>query len=365
MPARAPAHIRRAFRRDADAGSAGRFAAARPDPGTRSDSPGAGLVGGFVSGVLRRRRAWTHARVPGGCGQRKRQPAYPRGCLRLAASVSRWHSASTRSGPRSMRRRLRCDSTPTPSTRILRIYLDRRNYPGCRALSPSSPPPPTTGTICGRGWWSRTARARSNPAPLLLVIHGGPEFSWNGWSWRWCPWLFAARGYAVLLPDPALSTGYGQEFLRRGWGSWGDRPYTDLMAVTDAAEKRSELDATRTAALGGSFGGYMANWVAGHTDRFRAIVTHASLWSLEQFAGTTDFPAYWTRRFGDPVREPERYRDYSPNRLSSRSSRPCSSSTGTRTTGCRSARRCGCTGTSCGTKRTRASSITQTRITGS
>jgi dipeptidyl aminopeptidase/acylaminoacyl peptidase len=153
------------------------------------------------------------------------------------------------------------------------------------------------------------------PAPLLLFIHGGPEYSWKEWTWRWCAWLFAARGYAVLLPDPALSTGYGADFIRRGWAAWGDRPFTDLMTIMDAAEKRPDLDANRAAALGASFGGYMANWVAGHTDRFRAIVTHASLWSLEQFGATTDHPPYWTRRFGDPVRQPERYRDNSPNRF--------------------------------------------------
>ena len=59
-------------------------------------------------------------------------------------------------------------------------------------------------------------------------------------------------------------------------------------ALTDAAEARADIDATRTAAMGGSFGGYMANWVAGHTDRFAAIVTHASLWALDQFGRTTD-----------------------------------------------------------------------------
>ncbi len=107
------------------------------------------------------------------------------------------------------------------------------------------------------------------PAPLLLWIHGGPLGSWNAWSWRWNPWLMAAQGYAVLLPDPALSTGYGREFIRRGWGRWGLEPFTDLMTITDAALQRDDLDAARTAAMGGSFGGYMANWVAGHTDRFR------------------------------------------------------------------------------------------------
>ncbi|AQT79461.1 S9 family peptidase [Mycolicibacterium litorale] len=133
------------------------------------------------------------------------------------------------------------------------------------------------------------------PAPLLLWIHGGPLNSWNVWSWRWNPWLMAARGYAVLLPDPALSTGYGQQFIQRGWGAWGGAPYEDLMAAVDAAVADPRIDGTRTAAMGGSFGGYMANWVAGHTDRFRAIVTHASLWALDQFGATTDGAYYWAR----------------------------------------------------------------------
>jgi dipeptidyl aminopeptidase/acylaminoacyl peptidase len=133
------------------------------------------------------------------------------------------------------------------------------------------------------------------PAPLLLWIHGGPLGSWNAWSWRWNPWLLAARGYAVLLPDPGLSTGYGNDFIQRGWGAWGRAPFDDLMAATDAACAHPRVDATRTAAMGGSFGGYMANWVAGHTDRFDAIVTHASLWALDQFGVTTDASYYWMR----------------------------------------------------------------------
>ena len=133
------------------------------------------------------------------------------------------------------------------------------------------------------------------PAPLLLWIHGGPLGSWNAWSWRWNPWTAVARGYAVLLPAPALSTGYGQHMIERGWGAWGAAPYTDLMAMTDAAVARDDIDESRTAAMGGSFGGYMANWVAGHTDRFRAVVTHASLWALDQFGPTTDAAWYWLR----------------------------------------------------------------------
>ena len=149
-----------------------------------------------------------------------------------------------------------------------------------------------------RGWLLLPEGASpEHPAPLLLWIHGGPLNSWNGWSWRWNPLLAVARGYAVLLPDPALSTGYGLDFIARGWDAWGAKPYTDLMAITDAAEARSDIDDTKTAALGGSFGGYMANWVAGHTDRFRAIVSHASLWALDQFNGTTDNSWYWQSIF--------------------------------------------------------------------
>jgi dipeptidyl aminopeptidase/acylaminoacyl peptidase len=133
------------------------------------------------------------------------------------------------------------------------------------------------------------------PAPLVLWVHGGPLGSWNAWHWRWNPWLLVARGYAVLMPDPALSTGYGQDFIQRGWGAWGFAPYTDLIAATDAACEHPRIDATRTAAMGGSFGGYMANWIAGHTDRFSAIITHASLWALDQFGPTTDGAYWWAR----------------------------------------------------------------------
>lgn len=149
-----------------------------------------------------------------------------------------------------------------------------------------------------RGWLVLPEEATpQSPVPLLLWIHGGPVMSWNSWAWRWNPALATARGYAVLLPDPALSTGYGLDFIARGWSAWGQAPFTDLMAITDATEAREDIDDTRTAAMGGSFGGYMANWVAGHTDRFRAIVTHASLWALDGFKGTTDRSDFWDREF--------------------------------------------------------------------
>jgi dipeptidyl aminopeptidase/acylaminoacyl peptidase len=153
------------------------------------------------------------------------------------------------------------------------------------------------------------------PAPLVVFVHGGPVGSWNTWSWRWNPHLLAAHGYAVLLPDPAISTGYGHAFIQRGWGRWGAEPFTDVIAAVDAALERPDLDAECTALMGGSFGGYMANWVAGSTDRFRAIVTHASLWELRGFHGTTDYGPDWEREFGDPYADPSRYEEWSPSRL--------------------------------------------------
>src|SRR5215813_3599055 len=165
-----------------------------------------------------------------------------------------------------------------------------------------------------RGWLVLPdGTSEQSKAPLLLWVHGGPVMSWNSWSWRWNPWLMAARGYGVLLPDPALSTGYGQAFIARGYNSWGDKPFTDVMAITDAVLARTDIDADRAAMMGGSFGGYMANWIAGHTGRFAAIVSHAGLWALDQMSGTTDDPAYWRRIFGDPATQPERYLANSPH----------------------------------------------------
>ncbi|MFG1606778.1 alpha/beta fold hydrolase [Actinoplanes sp. NPDC049265] len=147
-----------------------------------------------------------------------------------------------------------------------------------------------------RAWLALPHHAgAASPVPMLLWIHGGPRHSWNSWSWRWNPWIAVADGYAVLMPDPALSTGYGYHFMERGWGSWGGKPYTDLMTVTDATIARDDVDESRIAVMGGSFGGYMANWIAGHTDRFAAIVTHASLWALDQFGATTDTADVWSR----------------------------------------------------------------------
>jgi dipeptidyl aminopeptidase/acylaminoacyl peptidase len=200
------------------------------------------------------------------------------------------------------------DSPPSP----VRLDPTTPEQQPIRLLSPVADPvvpgtvteistPAADGTPV-RGWLVLpTGISADQPAPLLLWVHGGPMNSWNFWSWRWNPWVAAAQGYAVLLPDPALSTGYGVAAIKRSWGRWGSESYTDLMAITDATVARADIDADRTAMMGGSYGGYMANWIAGHTDRFRAIVSHAGLWALDQFGATTDAHYYWRREMTEAM----------------------------------------------------------------
>ncbi|WP_145009605.1 S9 family peptidase [Kocuria salsicia] len=161
-----------------------------------------------------------------------------------------------------------------------------------------------------RAWLALPVDEHTGPHPLLVFVHGGPWGSSNQWSWRWNPWPFVARGYAVLLPDPAISTGYGQSMIERGQQQLGGAPFDDVMAPTEAATARADVDPARQALLGGSYGGYMANWVATHTeDRFRCIVTHASLWNLDSMGATTD-NTVWREAL-----EPAQAAVYSPHRF--------------------------------------------------
>src|SRR5690606_20926316 len=99
--------------------------------------------------------------------------------------------------------------------------------------------------------------------------------------------------------NPRGSTGFGQEFIEGIWNNaWGAACFDDLMAVTDALEHRAEVDGSRIAAMGGSFGGYMANWIGGKTDRFRCLITHAGLYNLHLFHGTSDYPGYFATEIG-------------------------------------------------------------------
>jgi dipeptidyl aminopeptidase/acylaminoacyl peptidase len=152
--------------------------------------------------------------------------------------------------------------------------------------------------------------------PLKFLIHGGPQGAWgNSWSYRWNPELFAANGYVVVMINFHGSTGYGQKFTDSISGDWGGKPYEDLMKGLDYVEKTYPfIDKTREAALGASYGGYMANWVLGHTDRFKCIVSHDGVFNTESAYGTTE--ELWFNEWefkGVPWKNRELYRKFSPH----------------------------------------------------
>jgi len=126
--------------------------------------------------------------------------------------------------------------------------------------------------------------------PVKFLIHGGPQGAWgDSWSYRWNAELFAANGYVVVMIDPRGSTGFGQAFVDGVNGDWGGKPYTDLMTGLDYAEQHYPfIDKTRECALGASYGGYMANWILGHTNRFKCIVSHDGMFNPESAYGSTE-----------------------------------------------------------------------------
>lgn len=152
--------------------------------------------------------------------------------------------------------------------------------------------------------------------PVKFIIHGGPQGAWgDSWSFRWNPQLFAASGYVVVMINPRGSTGYGQKFIDDINGDWGGRVYQDLMLGLDYAERKYPfLDKTRECALGASYGGYMIDWIEGHTTRFQCLVSHDGTYNLESFWGTTEelwFPEWEFR--GTPWTNPLAYRKWSPH----------------------------------------------------
>ncbi|HZA38268.1 MAG TPA: S9 family peptidase [Candidatus Baltobacteraceae bacterium] len=152
--------------------------------------------------------------------------------------------------------------------------------------------------------------------PLKFLIHGGPQGAWgNSWSYRWNPELFAANGYVVVMINFHGSTGYGQKFTDSISGDWGGKSYVDLMKGLDYVEKTYPfIDKNREAALGASYGGYMANWILGHTNRFRCIVSHDGVFNAESAYGTTEelwFPEWEFK--GPPWKQRELYRKFSPH----------------------------------------------------
>jgi dipeptidyl aminopeptidase/acylaminoacyl peptidase len=152
--------------------------------------------------------------------------------------------------------------------------------------------------------------------PVVYLVHGGPQGAWeNGWSYRWNPELWAAQGYIVALPNPRGSTGFGQKFVDEISGDWGGKCYRDLMAGVDYLEKLPYVDKDRIAAAGASFGGYMMDWFAVSTGRFKTLITHCSVWNFESMWGTTD--ELWFDEYehgGLPWEVPGKYAEFSPHK---------------------------------------------------
>jgi dipeptidyl aminopeptidase/acylaminoacyl peptidase len=152
--------------------------------------------------------------------------------------------------------------------------------------------------------------------PVVFLIHGGPQGAWHDeWHGRWNYQMFAAPGYAVVAINPRGSTGYGQKFTDQISKDWTGRVYEDLMKGLDyALDHYKFLDKDRVAACGGSYGGFMVNWIAGHTDRFKCLISHAGVFDLTSKYGTTEelwFPEW---EFGGPPWEnPKIYREQSPS----------------------------------------------------
>lgn len=152
--------------------------------------------------------------------------------------------------------------------------------------------------------------------PMIFLIHGGPQGMWSDdYHYRWNASLFAAPGYVVAMINFRGSKGYGQDFCDAVSRNWGGGPYRDLMAGLDYLYANFDyIDTTRVAAAGASYGGFMINWIATHTNRFKALVCHAGVFDQRSMYGATEelwFPEW--EFAGTPYENPELYEKWSPS----------------------------------------------------
>jgi len=150
--------------------------------------------------------------------------------------------------------------------------------------------------------------------PVKFLMHGGPQTAWgDAWSYRWNWELMAASGYVVIGINRRGSTGYGQKFVDEVSGDWGGRAYEDLMKGLDYAEaKYPFIDKDRECALGASYGGFMANWVLTHTNRFKCIVTHDGMYDPVAAWGATEEMWFNEWEFRRPEDYPRGWDGFSP-----------------------------------------------------
>lgn len=129
----------------------------------------------------------------------------------------------------------------------------------------------------------------SKKYPTVFLIHGGPQGAWeDAWSSRWNPQLWAAQGWVVAAPNPRGSTGFGQKFLDDVSQDWGGKVMVDLDAVFNTMATLPYVDSQRMGIAGASYGGYAVNWIIGHTNRFKAAVSHDGVYNIESMMGATE-----------------------------------------------------------------------------
>jgi dipeptidyl aminopeptidase/acylaminoacyl peptidase len=159
--------------------------------------------------------------------------------------------------------------------------------------------------------------------PMVYLVHGGPQGAWeDGWSYRWCPVLWAAQGYVVVAPNPTGSTGFGQKFTDDISRDWGGKVFVDLMKGLDYVTKTYPfIDSTRMAAAGASYGGYMMNWFQGNTKRFKTIVTHDGTYNFYSMYGVTEETWFDEWEHGIPW-ETKNFDKYSPHKYAQNFSTP-------------------------------------------
>jgi dipeptidyl aminopeptidase/acylaminoacyl peptidase len=150
--------------------------------------------------------------------------------------------------------------------------------------------------------------------PLLVLLHGGPQTMWsNAWGYRWNAQVFSAPGYVTLMINRRGSTGYGQKFTDEITNDWGGKAYVDVMTGVDfVLKKYTYTDGTRMAAAGGSYGGYMADWIATHTGRFKAIISHAGIYDKNSMYATEELWFEEHDMQGMPWTSGDNYRKWAP-----------------------------------------------------
>jgi dipeptidyl aminopeptidase/acylaminoacyl peptidase len=244
------------------------------------------------------------------------------------AYLSGWEAIALADGARVAA--IRSSATELPDVHVLDLAADGcvRDAAGLRRVTAFNDdvladvevrlPEERWATVDGReiqGWLIRSAAAeRGEPGPLVLQIHGGPHTLY-GWSPGWEFQVLAGAGMSVLFTNPRGSEGYGEDFNSANLPDWGAGPMRDVMAHVEALVAAGVADPARLGVTGGSYGGYLTNWIVGHSDRFAAAMTCRSVSDLTSLMLTGDLAGgiFGILEFdAQPWEKPDLYRELSP-----------------------------------------------------